>query len=378
MLVAGAGVAGLAVARALQVRGSSVEMVEMVERAPAWTEAGTGIYLPGNATRALRALSLGTALLERAVVIPSQRFCDARGRVLCEIDLGAVWGEVGPCVAIRHADLHGVLREGAEEVPLRMGVRVAALALDDMSVTVEFSDTTSAAYDLVIGADGVHSTVRRLALGPECPEGPGGASAAVRPAGQIGWRFVTACPPEATTWSVQLGRRSALLTLPLGGGRLYGYCDALDGPDADGSPARLWEVLSEFGPPGQQILEALGDADALHVDAIEEVVLDTWSRGRVLLIGDAAHATSPNMAQGAAMALEDALVLAECVAEQSSVDAALAAFSARRKPRNDWVLAQTRSRDRTRNLPPAIRNLVLRRLGQRIYRANYRPLLATP
>lgn len=235
----------------------------------------TGIYLPGNAARALHGLGLGVALLERAVLIPSQRFCDARGRLLAEVDLGAVWGEVGPCVAVPHADLHGVLRSGAAEVPLRRGVQGTALDLAGPSVTVACSDATCATYDLVIGADGVHSAVRRLALG---------AGAEARPVGQIGWPFVVACPPELTTWSVQLGRRSALLTLPLGGGRLYGYCDAPSG--ADRSTARLWEVLAGFGPPGPALLAALGDADALHVDAIQEVALDSWSRGRVLLIGD--------------------------------------------------------------------------------------------
>lgn len=373
VLVAGAGVAGLAAARALHAGGCAVEIVE---RTPAWTEAGTGIYLPGNATRALQALGLGTALLERAAVIPSQRFCDARGRLLCEIDLGEVWGEVGPCVAVRHADLHGILRAGAEGVPLRMGVRVTALTLGAATVTAEFSDATSVTYDLVIGADGLHSAVRHLALGTvEGAEGPDG-NAGARSVGQIGWRFVTACPPEVTTWSVQLGRRSALLTVPLGGGRMYGYCDALAGPGD--SPARLREVLGEFGPPGPALLDALDGAEALHSDAIEEIALDTWSRGRVLLIGDAAHATSPNMAQGAAMALEDALVLADSVAGQPSVDAALTAFIARRKPRNDWVLAQTHRRDRTRNLPTPVRDLALRHLGRRIYRANYDPLLLDP
>jgi FAD-dependent urate hydroxylase len=94
----------------------------------------------------------------------------------------------------------------------------------------------------------------------------------------------------------------------------------------------------------------------------------------VLLIGDAAHATSPNMAQGAAMALEDALVLAECLTAARSIAEAAAAYERRRRPRTDWVLRQTHRRDRTRTLPPAIRNVVLKRFGRRIFDANYRPL----
>ena len=126
------------------------------------------------------------------------------------------------------------------------------------------------------------------------------------------------------------------------------------------------------------ILDTLGPDGAVHVAPIEEVTLDGWSRGSVLLIGDAAHATSPNMAEGAAMALEDGLVLAECLASGGDVAQALARFQARRRPRTQWVLAQTHRRDRTRNLPPALRNLVLRRWGRNIFHANYRPLLDLP
>jgi FAD-dependent urate hydroxylase len=97
--------------------------------------------------------------------------------------------------------------------------------------------------------------------------------------------------------------------------------------------------------------------------------------GRVVLIGDAAHATSPNMAQGAALALEDALVLADCLHGGQRIPDALSAFEARRRPRTEWVLAQTHRRDRTRYLPTMLRNVVLRTFGRRIFRSNYRPLL---
>jgi FAD-dependent urate hydroxylase len=97
-----------------------------------------------------------------------------------------------------------------------------------------------------------------------------------------------------------------------------------------------------------------------------------------VLLGDAAHATSPNMAEGAAMALEDGLVLAECLAFDRDIAQAVARFQARRRPRAQWVRAQTHRRDRTRNLPAALRNLMLRRWGRKIFHANYRPLLDLP
>jgi FAD-dependent urate hydroxylase len=116
----------------------------------------------------------------------------------------------------------------------------------------------------------------------------------------------------------------------------------------------------------------------VHVAPIEEVGLPEWSRGSVLLVGDAAHASSPNMAEGAAMALEDGLVLAECLATQPGIPQAAANFQARRRSRTQWVQTQTHRRDRSRNLPPLLRNLVLRTRGRKIVHANYRPLLDLP
>jgi FAD-dependent urate hydroxylase len=362
ILVVGAGIAGLAAARTLARAGFSAEVVE---REPAWEETGTGIYLPGNAARALRALGLEQSVSERAVVIPRQRVSDHRGRLLVEVDLAELWDGVGPCLALPRADLHAVLLDGARDVPIRMGADVRGLREQRGTLSVEFRDGTAGKYDLVIGADGIRSTVRRLAFGDD---------ATARPVGQVGWRFVTACPPEITTWSVMLGHRTAFLTIPMGNGRVYCYCDVVSSsgeePEED-----LGQLFSGFAEPVPELLDSVPERDVVHRSAIEEVALDSWLRGRVVLVGDAAHATSPNMAEGAAMALEDALVLAECLSRLETVPAALSAFEARRRPRTDWVRAQTHRRDRTRYLPTAVRNLVLRAFGRKIFRSNYRPLL---
>ena len=361
ILVVGAGVAGLAAARALTRAGCSVEVVE---RQPAWQEAGTGIYLPGNATRALRGLGLEQAVSERGTVIPRQRLSDRRGRLLVEVDVAELWAGVGPCLALHRSDLHAVLLDGASDVPLRLGAEVRGLVEHNGTVSVELGDGTAGDYDLVIGADGIHSTVRRLAFG---------AGAVARPVGQVGWRFVTACPPEVTTWSVLLGHRSAFLTIPIGSGRVYCYCDTLSRSDAD-HESDLGSLFADYAELVAELLASVDEPD-VHRSTIEEVALDSWVHGRVLLVGDAAHAISPNMAEGAAMALEDALVLAECLAGAEAVPDALAAFELRRRPRTDWLREQTHRRDRTRSLPTMLRNVVLRTLGRRIFRSNYLPLL---
>jgi 2-polyprenyl-6-methoxyphenol hydroxylase-like FAD-dependent oxidoreductase len=369
VLVVGAGIAGLGAARALRQRGFAADVVE---RDPAWAHTGAGIYLPGNAARALCALGLESAVAERGSLIRHQRLCDHRGRLLADIDLAALWGDVGPCLALHRADLHAVLASHGDPVPARMGVSLQGLSQQDETVTVEFHNGSAGRYDLVIGADGIHSTVRRLAVGADL----------VRPVGQVAWRFVTRCPPEVTTWTVLLGREVTFLAVPIGRGQVYCYCDAptdsAPRPESEEVTGRLGELLTGFADPVPAILDTLGPGGAVHLAPIEEVTLDRWSVGSVLLIGDAAHATSPNMAEGAAMALEDGLVLAECLASGRSIAQTVASFQARRRPRTQWVLAQTHRRDRTRNLPPALRNLVLRRWGQNIFHANYRPLLELP
>jgi FAD-dependent urate hydroxylase len=140
-----------------------------------------------------------------------------------------------------------------------------------------------------------------------------------------------------------------------------------------GRRQRSRPTLLRFAEPVPSLIESIPD-QGLHRSTIEEVALDAWVRGRVMLVGDAAHATSPNMAEGAGMALEDALVLADCLKRHEAVPAALSDFEARRRPRTDWVRAQTHRRDRTRYLPSPVRNLALRAFGRRILRSNYRPL----
>jgi FAD-dependent urate hydroxylase len=298
-------------------------------------------------------------------VIPRPRVSDHRGRLLVEVDLAELWDGVGPCLALHRTDFHAVLLEGARDVPIRMGVEIRGLRERDGTVSVEFGDGSAGEYELVIGADGIHSAVRRLAFGSD---------ATVRPVGQVVWRFVTVSPAEITTWSVMIGHRTAFLTIPIGRGRVYCYCDVVSRPDGE-LHEDLAALFSGFAEPVPGLLESVPERELVHRSTIEEVALDSWTRGRVVLVGDAAHATSPNMAEGAAMALEDALVLAECLQRLGTIPAGLAAFEARRRPRTDWVLAQTHRRDRTRYLPSAVRNAVLRAFGQKIFRSNYKPLL---
>ncbi len=358
VLIVGAGIAGLALARALRLRGITAEVVE---RTAEWEASGAGMYLPGNCARALGELGLSAEVAGHANPIVGQRFLDHRGRPLADIDVRRYWDGVGGCVAITRGALHEVLRADGTEAP-RLGLSVTELDDDGQ---VRFSDGSTAEYDLVVGADGVHSTVRTLAFG-----GP-----RARYVGQASWRFVAEGFPGVSGWTVMLGRNRAFLTVALGDSTVYCYADVNTSDPADAPGAAWRELFADFADPVPRLLEHGGDA---YFAPIEEVVPPAWTAGRVVLVGDAAHASSPNMAQGAAMALEDALVLADVLAKRHPIEQALAEYQRRRTSRVAWVQEQTHRRDRTRSLPPIVRNLTLRLAGERIFHSNYRPLREPP
>jgi FAD-dependent urate hydroxylase len=365
ILVVGAGLAGLALARALHRAGLDPEVIERAERLDG---GGSGMFLPANGVRALGALGLEAEVAAHAAPIPRQRLLDHRGRLLADIDLRALWGEVGDCLALPRAALHQVLRDG---VPVSLGRTVTSLEHLDGPVAVRLDDGGGGTYDLVVGADGLHSATRKLAGDPRPPVA----------VGQQSWRWL--CEPdgapEVATWTVLLGRGASFLTVPVGGGQVYCYADTTDTTDTGdggGDPvARLRERFGGFAAPVPGLLARLDDPAQVHAAPIRQVAAEGWGRGAVVLVGDAAHGMSPNMAQGASLAFEDALVLAACVREAATVSQALAGFVARRSPRTGWVRAQTHRRDRTRDLPPTVRNLTLRTLARRIWQSNYRPLL---
>ncbi|SDM79716.1 FAD-dependent monooxygenase [Actinacidiphila guanduensis] len=365
ILVAGAGISGLALAKLLLDRGLPVDVVE--RRAENSQAHGSGLYLPANAVRALRAIGVGDEVAKRAEPVARQQLHDHRDRRLAAFAVERIWGDVGPCLALTRGDLHEVLRAevaGAHSTAVRYGVEVTAVAEDG---TVTFADGTTAAYDLVVGADGVNSAVRQTLFGAPPP----------RFLGQLCWRFIaddTAIPGIAD-WTARLGSKGrTFLTVQLGGGRVYCYADVNSKEPT--APAGDWRALfADFGGPVPRLLE---QGEQAYFAALHESEHTEWTRPHAVLIGDAAHAFSPSMAQGGAMALEDVQVLAEALAAAPDLPGALAAYQARRTERVAWVVAQNHRRDKARNLPTLLRNLVLRLGAEGMFKANHAPLHNEP
>ena len=369
VLIVGGGLAGLALMIALRQRGLPAAIVE---RASDRAAPGAGLYLIGSATRALRALGVADDAARNGCVIRTQRLFNHRGTRLAEIEAGAFWEPCGPCFGIARSDLHKLLTQQAAGSHIRLGVTVQSLRQHEDHVRVQLSDGSCETYDLVVGADGIRSSIRQLEYG----------DLGVKFRGQVGWRFIVRLPPGLEGWTVFLGPQSAFLMLPIGDELAYCYADKASARSirdpAQGTIERLRENFATFASPVPEVLARLGPADPIHFSAIEEVAHLCYGQGRVVLIGDAAHAMSPNMACGAAMAFEDALVLAEIVSRAGTASEVIPEFVRRRAARIGWVHQQTDRRDHLRNLPSTMRDVFVRLLSGWLYKDNYRPLLALP
>ena len=367
VLIVGAGMAGLALAISLRRQGLDAEIVE---RQATWPVHGAGIYLVGNAMRALGSLNLADDVLRDGSLIKTQTLMNHRGKQLAVIDTASVWADCGPCVGIRRADLQSMLVNALGAAEVRFSTTVTSLEQREDSAVVQFDDGQERTYDLVVGADGVRSSIRTLVFGSVQP----------RFCGQVGWRFLVQCPASITGWTLFAGDSGVFLFIPVGHGQAYCYADAvvaepLDDP-LDGRLERLRSRFAAYASPVPQALAELRTSDQIHFSAIEDILQEPWGAGNVLLIGDAAHATSPNMASGAAMAFEDALVLSRLIAADRNAAQVLDQYTSERSARIRWVHEQTHRRDRIRNLPSMVRDLMARYLAKSVYRANYAPLAA--
>ncbi|MEO5838542.1 MAG: FAD-dependent monooxygenase [Acidimicrobiales bacterium] len=323
VLIVGGGIGGLCLASALTHAGIACEIVE---REPAWATVGAGISFYPNGVRALRRLGLAEAAVSAGAVIESVRTCDRSGRVVGEFP-GEYWEGIGPTFAIHRAALQRLLLDAIAAVPVHMGASVASLIDRGDAVDVELTNGAALTASLVVGADGIRSRVRDLCIGRLQP----------RYVGQMYWRgAVDHDLVDTATMLFDTDRFIALL--PLGSGTIY---VALQQHSRQPFDDASLDRFADFGGPTPLAIELLRDDPNLHFGPAEEIERDEWRAGRALLIGDAAHACSPTLAQGGSLAIEDAIVLAELLTNEPAIDNAIDKFVARRQPRAQWVRERT-------------------------------------
>lgn len=330
-VVIGAGIGGLAVARALALRGADVTVLE---QAAAITEVGAGLQVSPNGMAVLRALGLDRDLVEASMQARAVCLHNHRGAQVVRLDLTRL---PDPAYHFVHrADLIDLLADGAREagVKIRLLQRVTGIDAGAQPV-VHVANGTTLAADLVVGADGLHSCLRPLLNGPATPFFTG----------QVAWRAVVPNTdnrsPEA--W-VHMGPGRHLVSYPLRGGTALNIVAvqerkawADEGWNHTDDPANLRAAFADFGPSVRAMLDPVTEVRLWGL--FRHPVAPVWQRDHLALLGDAAHPTLPFLAQGASMALEDAWVLADALARSDSITAGLAAYQIRRESRVRRVIA---------------------------------------
>ncbi len=328
VLLVGGGIAGLSCAIGLRARGVAVEVVELN---PRWDVYGVGIIQPGNAIRALDQLGLGEQAIAQGFAIQGSRFHDAQGNLLGEVPAPPLLGDRYPGMnGITRPRLHRIFQDAvrASGAKVRLGETVESISQAEDGVDVTFTDGSSGRYDLLVGADGISSLVRKLVF-PDAPS--------PEYTGQVCWRYNFQKPAEQQTLDAFVGSRGKAGLVPLAPDLMYMFvierwpADDLVVPD-DRLAETMRERLAEYGGPIATLRDTLltSDADVVYRPVQSLLVPPPWYRGRVVLIGDAAHATSPHVGQGAALSIEDAVVLAEEVSSSDDLAAALGRFMERR------------------------------------------------
>jgi 2-polyprenyl-6-methoxyphenol hydroxylase-like FAD-dependent oxidoreductase len=337
VLVVGSGLAGAATAIKLAAAGIAVDLVEIK---PDLAATGSGITLQGNALRELRDLGVWEQVRSSGYPfdVTGIRAPDPAGTVVAEIPDARTGGPDLPAVlGMPRPDLARIVVDRAVEagVKVRFGTTYTALAQDDNGVDVTFADGSAGRYDLVVGADGIKSWTRRM-LGIELE---------TRSVGMGIWRAFGPRPASVTRTDLYYGGPSFIAGYcPTGEDSLYAYVveDAQDRSTLtpDEKLATMRRLAAAYHGPFDEIRETLTDPDRVNYTWFETHVLPApWNRGRVVLIGDAAHSCPPTLAQGGAQALEDAAVLTELLITADAVDDSLwDAFTARRFDRAKTVV----------------------------------------
>jgi 2-polyprenyl-6-methoxyphenol hydroxylase-like FAD-dependent oxidoreductase len=334
-LVIGGGFSGMTAALQLSRQGIAVDLVEID---PGWRSYGAGISLHGSTLRVLRDLGLLERFLEEGYATDGVDLRGPDDTVLVTLPTPRVAGpDIPGGAAIMRPALAGILREAVqkERVDVRLGLTFTDIEQAPEAATVTFTDGSQRSYDLIVGADGLYSQVRAKCF-PEAPK--------PRFIGQSVWRAVLPKPEEIETTTMWMGPKLKAGVNRVTADTVYLFLTE-DKPTNDFvAPETFVQtmrgLLDRFASPiVRHIAATIGEDNQIVYRPLEQMLMPRpWSKGRIVLIGDAVHATTPHLAAGACIGIEDAAVLAEEVATGTSLEAALASFEARRWERCRMVV----------------------------------------
>lgn len=313
--VIGGGIGGLAAALALKQGGHAVTVYE---KHPYARNGGTGLTLWSNAAYALDQLGILHEVLARGQVMRTSRIMTARNRLIAELPLHKLQSTVQyPTFSISRTSLHHILIDSVGKDSIIYGKRCVAFQQTQDEAVVRFEDGTTAVADLVVAADGIHSILREQWLKDR-----------LRYSGYVAWQGVTSVNAEQPAVDVMYeywgaGRRFGFV--PLGERQVYWFAtqNAEPGLSLVSMKDHLQRVFGSFPKQVRSTLDAAEEADMIQTALYDRVPARSFVNGRLVLVGDAAHPTTPNMGQGACMALEDAVALSEAMHESTELLAAL-------------------------------------------------------
>ncbi|HEX7734669.1 MAG TPA: FAD-dependent monooxygenase [Ktedonobacteraceae bacterium] len=329
VIIIGGGIGGLAAALALKRAGIEVRVFERVS---ALQEVGAGLTLWANAVKVLRELGL-EELTNSAFHLDDGDIYSWQGERLSSISAQQLKQRFGATnLAMHRADLQAALLAAVGPDTLALDRQCSGFEQDNKGVTARFVDGQEIRGSVLIGADGIHSTIRARLFGTEKP----------RYAGYTTWRGITTPPDGEMRVGEYWGHGTRFGLVPLTQGRYYWFAarNAREGEPEDqaGRKHEVQALFTGWYPSIPAIIAATPEDAILRNDIYDRPPLPHWTRGRVTLLGDAAHPMTPNLGQGACQALEDALVLAHALEQTENASVALQLYQARRIPRTTRIV----------------------------------------
>jgi 2-polyprenyl-6-methoxyphenol hydroxylase-like FAD-dependent oxidoreductase len=333
VLIVGGGIGGLSTGIALRRAGIDAEIVELSKE---YNVYGVGIIQQANALRALDALGVAEETMRRGSPYGKVKMCAPTGFQFGEAGTPPM-GNYPTHNGISRKILHDVLYEAALKngVVIRMGVTVSDIENEGTRVSVKFTDNTEGDYQLVVGADGINSKVRSLVFGDY----------EAKYIGSSVWRYPFKRPAELETGYMYFGKKTKVGLIPMTADMMYMFIVAAEGDDNPLIPQEdfvpiMKAHLAEY--PVKMVadrIEEITDATKAVYSPLKTLMMsESWFKNRVVMIGDAAHATIPQLGSGAALAIEDAVVLGEELQKDQSVEDALTNYMTRRFERCKMVI----------------------------------------